>query len=390
MKKTQLYFIGLFLTIFVVVTGFYQSSSVASNEIIPFDSNLWEIEALESRVEDYLGQKSLFLKGGFAVVNDPEFTDGIIEYDIAFDQKPGFMGAVWRLQDLKNYEHYYMRPHKSGNPDASQYTPFYNDISGWQLYPGEGYSATLKYPVNEWIHVKLVVSGENAEVYVDDMGQPVLTIPELKRDIQPGKVGVFVLGKIGEQVFDFLAPGHFANFSYTKTNNPEIKGEIKAPEKAPGTITSWLVSNSFEAKDLDKKYQFSTEQEQQKFTWTKLLTDSYGMADLAEVQGIKDGKNTVFARAKIISNSDTIKALKFGFSDEVKVYLNGQLLYGGNNFFESRDYRFLGTVGLFDELYLPLKQGENELWMAVSEGDLWDGWGLIGQFDDPQGVSFSQ
>jgi hypothetical protein len=293
MKKTKLYFLGLFLTIFVAVTSFYQSSSVASNEIIPFDSNRWEIEALESRVEDYLGEKSLFLKGGFAVVNDPEFTDGIIEYDIAFEGKPGFMGTVWRLQDLKNYEHYYMRPHRSGNPDASQYTPFYNDVSGWQLYPGD--AAAVEYPINEWIHVKTIVSGKNAEVYVDDMEQPLLTIPELKREVEAGKVGVLVLGKIGDQVFDFLAPAHFANFTYTKTNNPQIKGEIKAPEKAPGTITSWLVSNSFEAQDLDNKYQFATEQEQQKFSWTQLLTDGSGMANLAAVQGIKDGKNTVFA-----------------------------------------------------------------------------------------------
>jgi hypothetical protein len=74
----------------------------------------------------------------------------------------------------------------------------------------------------------------------------------------------------------------------------------------------------------------------------------------------------------------------------VKVYLNGRLLYGGNDAVRSRDYRFLGTVGLFDELYLPLKAGDNELWMAVSEGEFWYGWGLIAQLEGLQGVSFSE
>jgi hypothetical protein len=381
MKKTKKYLLGLCLMIFVMVTGCYQSSSIASNEIIPFDSNLWEIETLESRAEDYLGQKSLFLKGGFATVKDSEFTDGIIEYDLAFDGQRGFVGNVWRLQDFGNFEKFYMRPHQSGNPDASQYTPFFNEISSVQLYSGiDDFLARLTYPFNEWIHVKVVVSGENAEIYVKDMEEPALIINDLKRDIKPGKVGLFV-----EKDF---APAHFANFSYTSTSNPPLKGEINPPEKAPeGTVISWLVSNSFEEQYLEDKYQLFTEKEKEKFNWKKLLADNSGIANFARLQGIEDGKNTVFARTKIITDRDTIKQLKFGFSDRVKVYLNGRLLYGGSDVAGSRDYRFLGTVGLFDELYLPLKKGDNELWISVSEGEFLLGWGLIAQFSDPEGIS---
>lgn len=387
MKKTQKYLLGLCLIIFVMVTGCYQSSSIASNEIVPFDSNRWEIEALESKVEDYLGEQSLFLKGGFATVKDSEFTDGIIEYDIAFDEKLGFVGNVWRLQDFGNFERFYMRTHQSGNPDASQYTPFFNDISGFQLYSGiEDYSARLTYPLNEWFHVKLIVSGKNAEIYVDDMEEPTLIIPELKMDVEPGKVGLYSEASKSDK-FD-VAGAHYANFSYTNTSNPPLKYENKTPEPAPeGTIMSWLVSNPFEPQYLDNKYQLATEEEKQKLGWKKLVPDTSGMTNLARLEGIEDGKNTVFARTKIVADSDTIKQLKFGFSDRVKVDLNGQLLYGGNDVFLSRDYRFIGTVGFFDELYLPLKEGDNELWMAVSESSFLDGWGLIAQFNDPQGIS---
>ena len=69
------------------------------------------------------------------------------------------------------------------------------------------------------------------------------------------------------------------------------------------------------------------------------------------------------------------KRLDFGFSDRVRVYLNGRLLFQGDDTYRSRDYRFLGSIGYFDALYLPLRKGENELLMAVSE-DL-GGWAAL-------------
>jgi len=35
--------------------------------------------------------------------------------------------------------------------------------------------------------------------------------------------------------------------------------------------------------------------------------------------------------------------------------------------YRSRDYRFLGSIGYFDTLHLPLVEGENDLVVAVSE-----------------------
>ena len=282
-----------------------------------------------------------------------------------------------------------MRPHQSGNPDATQYAPFFNDVNSFQLYSGiENYSAGVTFPFKEWIHVKLILSGKNAEIYVDDMEKPALIVAELKRDLEPGKVGVYSEASKSDRYE--LAGAHYANFTYTSTSNPPLKTEIQPIEKAPETtVMSWLVSNSFQEEDLDNKYQLFTEQEKENLNWTQLAADDSGLTNLSKVQGIKDGKNTVFARKTIVADRDTIKQLKFGFSERVKVYLNGRLLYGGNDTIRSRDYRFLGTVGLFDELYLPLKAGDNDLWMAVSEGPSWEGWGLIAQLENLQGVSLT-
>ena len=46
--------------------------------------------------------------------------------------------------------------------------------------------------------------------------------------------------------------------------------------------------------------------------------------------------------------------LELGYSDRAIVYLNGERLYRGNATYRSRDYRFLGSIGLWDTIYLPL------------------------------------
>ncbi|HEY0610571.1 MAG TPA: hypothetical protein VGD35_12970, partial [Chitinophaga sp.] len=96
--------------------------------------------------------------------------------------------------------------------------------------------------------------------------------------------------------------------------------------------------------------------------------------DLSVLSGAAPKKNTVFARVTIQADIPGVKKLSFGFSDRARVYLNGQLLYAGTDNFLSRDYRFLGTIGYFDALYLNLKKGPNELWIAVSEN--FGGWGI--------------
>jgi hypothetical protein len=361
---------SVILALLFLVMGNYSYS-----QSIPFDSDRWEVNAKESNVETYLGKKSLFLQKGFAVVKDSEFTDGIIEYDVAFSKKRGFMGAVWRLQDLENHEHFYIRSHQSGNPDATQYTPIFNGSSGWQIYYGEGYAASVKHSFNEWVHVKIIVSGKNAEVYIQDMDTPLLFIHDLKREIKSGKVGI--VGGVG-------APGHFANFSYTTIKNPPLKGKAKTLEPPTGAIMSWSVSNAFDEKSLKGKYRL-TKDDKQKLTWEMLTSDRSGLANLARVQGPKKGKNSAFTRITITSEIEQIKLLQFGFSDRAKVYFNNQLVYAGDNTYRTRDYRFLGTIGFFDELYLPLKKGENELWIAVSE--TFGGWGVQAKFEDMVGIS---
>jgi hypothetical protein len=211
-----------------------------------------------------------------------------------------------------------------------------------------------------------------------DMNKLALFIHDLKRSVEPCRVGLSAS----------FAPAHFSNFSFVQMNSPLLKSKARVSKPAPaGTITSWEVSAPFDGKTLERKYEI-TSPDKQKLNWRTLASESSGITNLARLQGINEGVNTVFARVTIQSDREQFKKLKFGFSDEVKVYFNDRLIYGGSDTYQSRDYRFLGTMDFFDEVYLLLKMGINELWFAVSED--FGGWGILAALDNLDGVTINK
>ena len=67
------------------------------------------------------------------------------------------------------------------------------------------------------------------------------------------------------------------------------------------------------------------------------------------------------------------------------MFFNDKLFYSGNNTYRTRDYRYLGSIGYFDEVYLPLKAGRNEIIMAVSES--FGGWGIMAKLENMEGIT---
>ena len=359
----------------LVALFFFSYVHTAISDTVPFNSDRWVINSKESKIIQYLGRTTLYLSSGVALVKDSDLTDGIIEFDIACTGERGYMGVVWRALDDHNFENFYIRPHQSGNPDANQYQPVFNDNDAWQLYYGEDYSAPIKYDFNQWMHMKIIVSGANAEIYIKDMEHPALLV-NLKRETKSGKVGL--------QVGD-AAPGYFSNFTYTAIDHPPLKGQPKSPPApAIGTVMRWQVSNPIDGKSLENKFRL-TAKDKQTLTWQTLGSENTGITNLGKLQRLAEGADTVFARVIIVADQEQIKRIQFGFSDQVKAYFNDQLIYGGNDRYRSRDYRFLGTIGLYDELYLPLNKGENELWLAITEN--FGGWGVLAKFDDLTGIA---
>ena len=338
---------------------------------VPFDDDSWEFEAADFELVEYLGQHALRLRGGMALLPDQDIENCLVEFDIAVANERGFAGLVFRVQDGQNFEHFYIRPHQSGNPDANQYTPVFNGVSGWQLYHGAGYGAPVDYRYDEWMHVKVIFAGSKAKVYIDS-DEPVLHVNDLKREERGGAIGLHSAN---------FSSVHFANFKMT----PLAKAYVFPPAAEAtdaaidGLVTSWQVSDAFDGAMLAGSTILEAAQKDSR-SWSPLDAEKTGITNLARVQGRGEGKDTVFARVVVSSDDPAVRELALGYSDVAAVFVNDTLVYKGNNTYQSRDYRYLGTMGLFDRVALPLKEGENEIWIAVSEA--FGGWGLMATITD--------
>lgn len=346
--------------------------NTVNSQVIPFNSDQWDVQSQSYILEEYEGRQSVYLQDGWFLLKDHQFINGIIEFDLLLTNRRAFPGVIFRMIDEQNYEEFYIRAHLSGQPDANQYTPVFNGNSAWQLYFGPSYSTPTVYPYGQWMHLKILILDDKAEIYFNNEPVPSLIV-KLKMTLKAGRIGFK----------NALSPMHFANFQYQKTDNVPLYG--KAPVIEPvqdNIIDEWQISDSFSEKQL-QDFELSSTLKYR--SWTTLKAEPSGTVNISRIAKKDPNLNTVFARVVINSDKKQIKELSLGYSDRARVFLNGQLLYSGDNSYKSRDYRYLGTIGYFDKVYLPLKKGKNELWIAVSE--TFGGWGIRGVIDDVKSIT---
>ena len=347
---------------------------------VPPDSPRWQLEG-QAKAAEYQGRKCLFLDGGAAILKDFEMRDGVLDVDVATPASRGFFGFDVRIDaDGKNYEEIYLRQHKSGLPDAMQYTPILNTGRNWQIYNGPGFTGAVDIPKDVWFHLRLEVTGAQAKLYVKDMDKPALVMDDLKSGVQKGQVALYVL----------TGATYFANFEVRTT--PDAPWERHLPAMPANTITKWSLSPSYDALARNFERPLSP-QERDTIKWQDVEAEPPGFVviyryreaphprvtfqgDFSKRLEPQPGMKVVYARTNIDSDRDQVKKLFIGYSDDVSVFLNGKILYTGRSAQGFRDPGFLGIVNPEnDAVYLPLKKGSNELVLAVSE--LGGGWGFI-------------
>lgn len=382
MKKRE----GIYLLAFCVLSvlsaphGVAQTlSSVAQQSIsIPSDSPRWEFEG-EAKTVEYQGRKSIVLDGGAATVKDLQLRDGVIDVDVATPAARGFFGIQFRI-DGTNAEWVYLRQHKSGAPDAMQYTPVLNTGLNWQLYNGPGFTGAVDIPKGSWFHLRLEITGAQAKLYVSDMEKPALVMADLKSGIQKGQIALA----------DLIGATYFSNFTVRET--PSAAWERHPPPMPPQTLTKWSISPSYDALARNLEQPLSAT-ERSSIQWQDVEAESPGLVVLYRYREAphpavsfqrdfstrlqpQPGTQVLYARTTIDSDRDQVKKLEIGYSDEVSVFLNDRILFRGRSAQSFRDPGFLGIVNPEnDTVYLPLKKGKNELLLAVSE--LGGGWGFI-------------
>jgi hypothetical protein len=353
---------------------------------VPADSPRWDLEG-QAKATEYQGRKCLLLDSGAAVLKDFEMRDGVLDVDVATSAKRGFFGFDFRLdKDGINYEEVYLRQHKSGLPDAMQYTPVLNTGRNWQIYNGPGFTGAVDIPRDEWFHLRLEVTGAQAKLYVKDMNKPALVMNDLKSGVQKGQVALY----------DLTGATCFSNFEIRTT--PDAPWERHLLPMPPNTLTKWSISPSYDALARNLELPLPPT-ESDAIHWQDVEAEPPGFVvlyryleaphpavtfqtDFSTRLHPQPGMKVVYARTTIDSDRDQVKKLYIGYSDDVSVFLNGRILYRGRSAQGFRDPGFLGIMNPEnDAVYLPLKRGSNELMLAVSE--LGGGWGFICRLVDP-------
>lgn len=374
----------------ILIFVIYGATSAQSPQMIsvPPDSPRWNLQG-QARPAEYKGRKCLFLDGGAAVLSDYVMRDAVVDVDVVTPANRGFFGIQFRISsDGANSEWVYLRQHKSGLPDAIQYTPVLNTGLNWQIYNGPGFTGAVEIPRDTWFHLRLEVAGAQGRLYVKDMDKPALVMSDLKSGIQKGQVGLYCL----------TGATYFSNFEIKMT--PDAAWERSLPPVPPGTLTRWKLSPSYDAlgRNLERPLSAS---ETGAIAWQDVEAEPPGLvviyryreaphprvsfqSDFSTRLEPQPGMKVIYARTNIDCDRDQMKKLYIGYSDDVSVFLNGRILYRGRSAQSFRDPGFLGIVNSEnDAVYLPLKKGNNELVLAVSE--LGGGWGFICRIADVEG-----
>jgi hypothetical protein len=329
------------------------------------------------------GRETLSMGTGVAYRTDLRLEDGTIDVDLMTTRRRSFAFLGFRAQDEREREEFYLRPHKSLLPDAAQYAPVYQGQSGWQLFHGPGGTAAPEINPGEWTHVRIVVAGRRAALFVNDTITPAILVSRLSRDPAAGYIS---LG--GLVTADTPGSGPIAHWSNLRVRPNVVAFDFgppaSEPAPVPGSIRQWTVGDAFVSSDsavtsIPPGWLASAK---------RVEARPSGLVELHRAIAIPRARWIgAVARVDITAAAAGSRRLDLGFSDAVTVFLNGRPLYHGDQQYSFPDRRD-GLIG-YDQaaIYLPLRAGRNELAVVVS--DRFGGWGLMGRFPDMHGLRVS-
>jgi hypothetical protein len=171
-----------------------------------------------AEIVTYRGRRAAHLKAAtgrdgpadniIAILADSDFTNGTIEADVAGAPLTdggaqtgarGFIGIAFRVQPAaRRYENLYLRPTNGRADDqlrrnhSVQYTSE-PDFSFQRLRdesPGQ-YESYVDLEPGVWTHMRIVVSGRHAALYVNGATQPCLIVNDLKLGDTHGAVALW-------------------------------------------------------------------------------------------------------------------------------------------------------------------------------------------------------
>lgn len=310
------------------------------------------------------------------ILKDLEFKDGTIEYDVE-PLTEGFAGIYFHRTSNDETEYLYLRTARAGNPaamDAIQYAPFTKGVLLWDLF--DWFQGPAPIRNDEWNHVKLVVSGSQMIVFVNDMNTTVLEIPQLEGNTPSGRIafdGKCIVANV------IIKPGAVDGLPSRPGFDPT--------HRDPRYIRTWQVSKPLELPMGKELYEADFPNNTTK--WLTFVAERRGLINLSREFG---GGNRRYAwlRTKINARVAKTLQLSLGFSDDVWVYVNRQPVFVDKNNYRSPAMRKRpnGRISVDNATFgIPLKEGDNELLIGLAN-DFY-GWAIIAQLEDVEGLTLS-
>ena len=355
--------------------------TAAVSEIkIPLTADHWEFQ--EGRVEfmEYKGVRAVKLdeKSGNMIYKDLNFSDGTIEYDVEVDRAMPFPTIYFRWQNKGETEHVYLRTEAAllkNAPFGVQYASIIKDVNMWDMQYEFQSAADIK--VGEWNHVKLVLSGKQLRVFINHPATPNLEIPCMEGNTADGKIGIGT-GFPGQAIFANL----IVKPNETEGLSPEAGVDLSKHDVR--YIRDWKVS-------LPDSLPFGREVNgfmlpKSDSGWELISAERRGLVNLSRKYGNSNYRRVVWLHVRIKSGYNQYKNLKMGFSDEIWVFANKSPVYVDKNiYYMNMRKNPDGRISIDNcSFQLPLKQGENELLIAVSN-DFY-GWGIMARLDNLDGI----
>jgi hypothetical protein len=379
----------LLILCFLTLQGFSQKNkkveiASTSNQIteikVPLTADKWAFQ--EGKVEflTYKGVPAMKLneKSGDMIFNDLNFKNGIIEFDVEVNRAMPFPTIYFRWQSKNESEHVYLRTgvaDKKNAVDAVQYASIINGVNLWDLQHEFQSAANLK--IGEWNHVKIVVSGKQLRVYINNPQEPNLEIPCMEGNTSEGKIGIGT-GFPGQAIF--------ANIIIKPNETERLSEQAGADITRHDTryIRDWQVSKPDslpQGRELNAFMLPKTD-----MIWENLKAERRGLVNLSRKFGKNDKRKYVWLRAKIKSDFAQNQTIKLGFSDEIWVFMNQKPIY------TDKDIYYLdlrkspnGRISIDNCTFqLSLIKGENELLIGIAN-DFY-GWGIMARLEDLEGI----
>jgi hypothetical protein len=355
-----------------------KSKKAVSNEVkVAMTASAWEYPEKTAEFINHRGVPSVKILGSKIVLKDLQFSDGTIEFDIDPQEEP-FAGIFFRMADNDESEYFYLRIGLAGNPvamDAVQYAPLIKGVNLWDML--DHYQGPANFKKNEWNHVKMIISGKQMLVYLNDMSRATLEIPRLEGNTTAGKLafnGKCAIANLVVKHGDVEELSPREGFDPTHHDSRYIRAwQINDPQPLPR-------GRELHEGDIPKLA----------VPWKEIKAERRGLINITRTYGTADQRRYVWLRTKLISTGEQTREISLGFSDEVWVYLNRQLVFVDKNLYTSAQMRKEpdGRISIENaEFAVTLKPGENVLLIGVANDFF--GWGLIARLNKMDGIQVS-